>query len=131
MLLGEDNGRKLFLDLERCPDVLTIVGSLPDCEKHALRLARQVLATGNGVAVLGDRIFADTLPAGCHRIETIDGVRDPGSPGIVICGRLTGADLAAARIARSAGGPTPVVIGNVPRSRWSLLLEKSEDLAGG
>jgi hypothetical protein len=125
VLIGEDGGRKLFLDLGRCPDVLTIVGPLPDCEKYALRLARQLLADGNGVAVLGERILADALPAGGRRVEAMADVRGLDSPGIVICGRLTGADLAAARVARSAGGPTPVVIGDVPRSRWSLVLSRN------
>jgi hypothetical protein len=123
VLIGEDGGRELFLDLGRCPDVLTIVGDLPDCEKHALRLVRQMLAGGNGVAVLGEQILVDALPVGGRRVEAMDEVRDLDSAGIVICGRLAGADLAAARVARSAGGPTPVIIGDVPRSRWSLVLQ--------
>ena len=118
--LGDQDGRCLHLDLGRCPDVLTVAGSLPDCEKYALRLVRQVLANGHGVAVIGDELFGDALPAGCRRVATMADVRELDSPGIVISGSLTGPDVAAARISRASGGPTPVIIGEVARSRWTL-----------
>lgn len=120
VVLGDRDGRHLHLDLGRCPDVLTVAGSLPDCERYALRLVRQALANGHGVAVIGDGLFGDALPAGCRRVATMAGIRGPDSPGIVVCGRLTGPDVAAARLSRASGGPTPVIIGEVAPSRWTL-----------
>lgn len=120
VVLGDRDGRHLHLDLGRCPDVLTLAGSLPDCEKYALRLVRQVLTNGHGVAVIGDGLFGDALPAGCRRVATMADIRGLDSPGIVVCGRLTGPDVAAARLSRASGGPTPVIIGEVARSRWAL-----------
>jgi hypothetical protein len=120
VVLGDRDGRRLHLDLGRCPDVLTVAGSLPDCEKYALGLVRQVLANGRSVAVVGDGLFGDALPAGCRRVATIADVRGLELPGIVVSGRLTGEDVAAARLSRASGGPTPVIIGDVARSRWTL-----------
>ena len=120
VVLGESEGRRLFLDLGRCPDVLTVVGTLPDGEKYALRLIRQLLANGHGVAVLGDELFHDALPAGCRRLSAMADVRSLDAPGIVVCGRLAGKDIAAARLSRASGGPVPVLVGDVPRARWSL-----------
>jgi hypothetical protein len=120
VVLGESDGRRLFLDLGRCPDVLTVVGARPDGEKYALRLIRQLLANGHGVAVLGDELFRDALPAGCRRLGEMADVRGLDAPGIVVCGRLAGKDIAAARLSRASGGPIPVLVGEVPRARWSL-----------
>ncbi|WP_345626207.1 hypothetical protein [Rugosimonospora acidiphila] len=120
VVLGDRDGRRLHLDLGCCPDVFTVTGALPDCEKYALRLIRQVLAGGHGVAVVGDGLFGDTLPAGCRRVASMADVGGLDSPGIVVCGRLTGPDADAARLSRASGGPTPVIIGEVARSRWAL-----------
>jgi len=125
VVLGDRDGRRLHLDLGRCPDVLTVTGALADCEKYALRLVRQLLGSGHGVAVVGDGLFVETLPDGCLRVPTMADVRRLNSPGVVVCGRLTGPDAAAARLSRASGGPTPMIIGEVPRSRWSVRVQSA------
>jgi hypothetical protein len=122
-MLVDQGGRRLHLDLGRCPDVLTVTGALPNCEKYALRLIRQLLGNGHGVAVVGEDLFGGTLPDGCRRVPTMADVRRLSTPGIVVCASLTGPDVAAVRLSRASGGPTPVIIGEVPRSRWSLRVE--------
>jgi hypothetical protein len=123
VVLGDQDGRRLHLDLGRCPDVLTVTGALADCEKYALHLVHQLLGNGHGVAVVGDGLFGETLPGGCRRVPTLADVRGLNSPGVVVCGRLTGPDVAAARLSRASGGPTPMIIGEVPRSRWSVQVQ--------
>jgi len=123
VVLGDQDGRRLHLDLGRCPDVLTVSGALADCEKYALRLVRQLLGNGHGVAVVGDGLFGETLPDGCLRVPTMADVRRLNSLGVVVCGRLTGPDVAVARLSRASGGPTPMLIGEVPRSRWSVRVQ--------
>ncbi|WP_433534622.1 hypothetical protein ACQPZK_20865 [Micromonospora sp. CA-249363] len=120
VVLGDRDGQRLHVDLGRCPDVLTVTGNLPDCERYALRLIRQLLDNGRGVAVVGDDVLGEALPDGCRRVPTMADTRGLQSPGIVVCGRLSGPDIAAARLSRASGGPTPVVIGEVTPSRWSV-----------
>ena len=122
VLLGENDGRRLFLDLGRCPDVLTVVGAPPDAEAYALRLIWQVLDGGHEVAVLGDDLFRDILPDGCRRLRVLADAYDLKAPGIVVSGRLAGKDVAAARLSRASGGPIPMLVGEVPRARWSLQI---------
>lgn len=122
VLLGENDGRRLFLDLGRCPDVLTVVGAAPDAEAYALRLIWQVLDGGHEVAVLGDDLFRDILPDGCRRLRVLADAYDLKAPGIVVSGRLAGKDVAAARLSRASGGPIPMLVGEVPRARWSLQI---------
>jgi hypothetical protein len=123
VVVGDHDGRRLHLDLGRCPDVLTVTGALADCEKYALRLVRQLLGSGHGVAVVGDDLLGEGLPDGCRRVSTMAEVRRLTSPGVVVCGRLSGSDAAAARLSRASGGPTPMIIGEVPRSRWSVQVQ--------
>ncbi|HWS35976.1 MAG TPA: hypothetical protein VN408_24965 [Actinoplanes sp.] len=120
--LGDRDDQRLHLDLGRCPDVLTVTGAVAGCEQYTLRLIRQVLAGGHAVAVLGDTLFADALPDGCRRVAAMTDVSDTDWPGIVVAGRLSGKDLAAARMSRSSGGPVPVLVGEMPRARWSVLV---------
>ncbi|MEV6343984.1 hypothetical protein [Actinoplanes sp. NPDC051851] len=120
--LGDRNGRRLYLDLNRCPDALTVSAALPDGEAYTLHLIRQVIDHGYDVAILGYDIFTASIPQGCRRVATMTDACDSGSPGIVVSGRLSGRDLATARAARASGGPIPVLIGDVPRARWSVRL---------
>ncbi|WFE48828.1 hypothetical protein [Micromonospora sp. WMMD1155] len=120
VVLGDRDGQLLHVDLGRCPDVLTVTGALPDCERYALRLIRQLLDSGRGVAVVGDGVLGEALPDGCRRVPTMADTRSLQSAGIVVCGRLSGPGIAAARLSRASGGPTPVLIGEVTPSRWSV-----------
>ncbi|WP_432990733.1 LysM peptidoglycan-binding domain-containing protein [Dactylosporangium sp. CA-233914] len=118
VVLGEQQaGRRLFADLARCPDVLTVLGAGPDCQRYALQLIRQVIGMGNEVTVLGD-LFGVALPAGCRRIAAMSDMEASAAPGIVVCGRLTGSALQAARQLRVSGGTVPIVLGEVAPSRW-------------
>ncbi|BCB86509.1 hypothetical protein [Phytohabitans suffuscus] len=121
VVLGERAGLRLFADLARCPDVLTVLGARPHCQRYALRLVRQVLAIGGRVTVVGD-VFGEPLPAGCHRAADVSDVDRSAVPGIVVCGRLTRAAGNAALELRASGGPVPVLLGDVPASRWSVWL---------
>jgi hypothetical protein len=124
--LGECDGRRLCLDLGRCPDTLTVAGRTAAAERYALLLISQVLADGHGVTVLGADRFAGALPAGCHRVDTLRDLDCRDAPGIVVCGRLSGHDLAAARLSRASGGPIPVLVGDIPRARWSVRVGRPD-----
>ncbi|BCB74987.1 hypothetical protein Pflav_013970 [Phytohabitans flavus] len=122
VVLGERGGQRLVADLARCPDVLTVLGAKPHRVRYVLRLARQVLAIGCQVTILGD-VFGGSVPAGCRRAAEMSDVDHSAAPGIVVCGPLSRAAGSAALRLRASGGPVPVVLGDVPASRWSVWLK--------
>jgi hypothetical protein len=122
VVLGQWDGRQLQVDLDRCPDTLTVSGRLIQAEWYTLGLIRQLIADGLGVTVVGDDLFAGSLPAGACRVRELPDMRRLRAPGIVVCGRLEGRDLLNARVSRAIGGPIPVMIGDVPRARWSIFV---------
>ncbi|QOC93839.1 hypothetical protein [Micromonospora craniellae] len=126
LLLGDRDGWRLYVDLVRCPDVLTVAGSLPDGQRYARRLIRQALADGNEVTVVGD-ILGDSLPNGCNRAEQLSDVEPSPTPGIVVCARLANGDGRVARELRTAGVQVPVVLGEVTPSRWSISVRPTKE----
>ncbi|MFC0527157.1 hypothetical protein [Phytohabitans kaempferiae] len=119
LLVGERDGRRLFVDLARCPDVLTVVERATDGQPYAHRLVRQVLAAGNEVTVVGD-ILGGTLPAGCTRAGALSEVEPSRTPGVVLCARLDPGDGQVVHQLRLAGAQVPVILGGVTPSRWCV-----------
>jgi hypothetical protein len=119
VVLGERASRRLYLDLARCPDVLTVTGPGPDRLRLALRLAQQLLADGHEVTVLGD-LFGAAEPAGCRRADDLSEVTGPDRTGVVIMGERDWDFERTARWRQAPGGAAPIVLGTETRARWSV-----------
>ncbi|MGW0502455.1 hypothetical protein [Micromonospora sp. NPDC003241] len=126
LLLGDRDGWRLYVDLVRCPDVLTVAGSLPDGQRYARRLIRQALADGNEVTVVGD-VLGESLPNGCNRVAQLSDVEPSPTPGIVVCPQLANGDGRVSRELRTAGVQVPVVLGEVTPSRWSIAVRPTRE----
>ncbi|MET7394090.1 hypothetical protein ABZS66_11400 [Dactylosporangium sp. NPDC005572] len=126
-------GRRLWADLARTPDVLTISGPLDACRRQALSIAEQLHGVGRAVIVVGD-VISGNLPLGWHRIDRFPSVdaTEPTQPTVVISGGLRGTALRAARqmVARSGGSMVPLLIGDVLRASWSIIVD-SPSTEGG
>ena len=121
--LGEQDGRTLWVDLALAPDVVTVLGPLPDSQRYGREMAKRLVASGVEVAVLGDAL-GPGAPAGCRRVAALP---EPGAPGGAWTGVLFCAEppapvrRAAARLrAAGTGQPVPVLLGAIPRACWSV-----------
>jgi hypothetical protein len=80
------------------------------------------VASGVEVAVLGDAL-GPGAPAGCRRVAALP---EPGAPGgawtgVLFCAEPPAPDRrAAVRLRAGTGQPVPVLLGAVPRARWSV-----------
>ncbi|RKR86747.1 hypothetical protein BDK92_1012 [Micromonospora pisi] len=126
-VLGRRDGWRFVLDLAATPDVFTITGTVPAVRRQAALLARQLHAAGLTVTIVGDAVGPD-LPSGCRRVAAFP-VSDSdigalGERGVIISGGLRGAELTAARglAARTRRQVVPVLVGEVLRARWSVLV---------
>jgi hypothetical protein len=130
VILGRRGDLRLWADLARTPEVLTITGAPEDCTRQALAIVRQLRDEGIGVTVVGG-VLGDAVPDGCRRVDAFPtlpvqeagGAGPADGPSIVVSGGLRGADLRVARAMASASGGrmVPVLVGKVLRARWSLL----------
>src|SRR5262249_20125015 len=62
LVLGRKGRWRLFVDLARTPDVVTIVGSDRDCRRRAAGFARQLRGTGLGVVVVDGALGDEVVP---------------------------------------------------------------------
>ncbi len=136
VVLGQRGGRRFHLDLAATPDLFTVGGSSSVAVRYALDIARQLLAAEVAVTVVGDVLGSD-VPARCRRVDTFPSPTDldaTSGPEVVLSGPLHGAELTAARAltARTASRAVPVLVGEVLRARWSVLLtsDGTEPTAG-
>jgi hypothetical protein len=127
VILGRLDQWRLFVDLAGTPDVFTISGPLAAARRQASLIAEQLVAAGRSVTIVGDVIGADG-PAGARRVSSFP---PPGTelesrtvPGVIISGGLRGEELVAARglVLRSNRNVVPVLVGDVLRARWSVLV---------
>lgn len=127
-LLGEQGGRRLYVDLALAPDVVTVVGGLPESQRYARELATLLSAAGVEVAVLGDAL-GSPAPAGCRRITAMPGPVATGEAhgpvSVVFCAEPDATERRQARdlCARGDGRVVPILLGAVPRSRWSMRVD--------
>ena len=127
IVLGRHGRWRFCVDLAGTPDVFTISAPADIARRHALEFARQALAAGLSVTIVGD-VIGSAEPVGARRVATFP---SPGSaferdtaPGVVISAGLRGDDLAAARglLGRTNRRLVPVLVGDVLRARWSVLV---------
>ncbi|MEV6598521.1 hypothetical protein AB0M36_16835 [Actinoplanes sp. NPDC051346] len=121
VLLGDHGGRRLYVDLTRTPDVLTVTGETENCRRVARRLAERVATAGADVLVLSGAL-GDQPPSGARALDEIPA--EPPEPanrfGVVFCAG-PGATASARRLATANPGRLlPILLGEVPRARWSV-----------
>ncbi|GIJ26363.1 hypothetical protein Vqi01_15250 [Micromonospora qiuiae] len=126
VVLGQRDGRRFHLDLAATPDLFTIGGPSSAAVRYALDIARQLLAADVAVTVVGNVLGPD-VPTGCRRIDAFPsstGLDTTNGPVVVFSGPLHGAEMTAARAltARIGSRVVPVLVGEVLRARWSVLL---------
>ncbi|GGM03593.1 hypothetical protein GCM10007977_001190 [Dactylosporangium sucinum] len=128
--LGQSEGRCLYLDLAQCPDVVAVTGEPDSRERLALAMVDQLSAGIRAfrVTVVGRAIGGRPAmhPSGYRKVRRLADVRtetagsveahlvfcdlaEPGDPGLL-------RDL----MAGCSGVLVPVIVGDVPRARWSL-----------
>jgi len=115
--MGGRDGRVLYVDLARAPDVVTVRGRLADSQRYARELAERLVAAGIEVTVLGDGL-GPRVPAGCQRISALP---DTGGPtGVLFCTEPPAPVRRAVRELAGTGRLVPVLLGAIPRARWSV-----------
>lgn len=120
--LGERDGWRLWVDLAGAPGPVTVTGPVAAGRRQARALADRLHAEGHAVLVVGNAL-GEQPPPGWTALPALPAVEElPDTAGVLLCGGLHGAELAAARAIASAEGcrVVPVVVGEVVRGRWSL-----------
>lgn len=126
VVLGRWADQRLHVDLAAAPDVVTIIGPLAACRRLVLAYARQLRAKGVDVMVVAPAL-AGLASCANPNVVTWSQLLSDSVPrsGVVICHRLVGTELVAARklLAQTDGRLVPVIIGPIPRSRWSIRVD--------
>jgi hypothetical protein len=121
VVLGQSHGRRLYADLSRTPDVLTVGGEPKAARRVAARLARQLVDAGMEVLAVSG-VLGEPLADGVREVEAFP-VEPPGPVRrVVFCGepdiRQQRAD---GRLVTGAGDRALfIVVGAVARARWSV-----------
>ncbi|MEV4629528.1 hypothetical protein AB0J90_25015 [Micromonospora sp. NPDC049523] len=123
IVLGEHDGRRLWVDLAAAPDVLTLGGDEGACRRLGVRLLAQ-LAPAVDVVVIGDVLGAEPLPERAHRLASVGelGGLEPAALRVVFCPGTSAGALWRERRSLAASGhrTVPVVMGEAPPARWSV-----------
>lgn len=123
VVLGEHNGRRLWVDLAAAPDVLSLGGDENACQRLGVRLLAQLAPTVD-VVVVGDALGDEPLPPGCHRLNSVNELAglDARALRVVFCPGASAGRLWRERrsLATSAHRTIPVVVGEAPQARWSV-----------
>ncbi|MET8524154.1 hypothetical protein [Micromonospora sp. NPDC005172] len=123
VVLGERDGRRLWVDLAAAPDVLTLGGDPDASRRLGARLLTQ-LAPAVDVVVIGDALGAEPLPERARRLTSLDELArlDPAPLRVVFCPATSVEALWRERRSLTPVGhrTVPVVIGAAPAARWSV-----------
>lgn len=120
VVLGERGPWRLWADLARVPELLTVTGPATVRRRYAATLTRQLSAAGYAVRVVGGVLGADE-PPGAQDFDA------NAALGVVVVGGLSGGQAADLRhIARGADRQVVlVVVGDVVRARWSVVVRSA------
>lgn len=125
--LGQRGDRGLYVDLARCPDVVTAPGSTGAGCRYAVWLARQLAAAGQETAVVGGDpgSFDNPFPPEVGHVGSVEELAALGAA-VALCVDPDESHAAALSLLRGTlGTPIPVLLGSVPPGRWSLTLRAS------
>lgn len=126
VVLGERGRWRLWADLARVPELLTVTGPVTVRRRYAAALTRQLRAAGYAVRVVGDILGAD-VPPDAHEVDTAPSFDANAAPGVVVVGGLSGGQAADLRHIASGTDRqvVPVVVGDVLRARWSVVVRSA------
>ncbi|MGW5556461.1 hypothetical protein ACWER9_04445 [Micromonospora sp. NPDC003944] len=123
VVLGEHDGRRLWVDLAAAPDVLALGGDEDACRRLGVRLLDQLGPTVD-VVVVADALGAQSLPQRCRRLGSVGELAglEPAALRVVFCpGASAGLLWRERRLLGSSGQRTvPVLVGEAPPARWSV-----------
>ncbi|WP_433534238.1 hypothetical protein ACQPZK_18815 [Micromonospora sp. CA-249363] len=123
VVLGERDGRRLWVDLAAAPDVLTLGGDPDASRRLGVRLLTQ-LAPAVDVVVIADVLGVEPLPERTRRLASLDELArlDPVPLRVVFCPATSVGTLWRERRSLTPVGhrTVPVVIGAAPAARWSV-----------
>ncbi|MET7951116.1 hypothetical protein [Micromonospora sp. NPDC005324] len=123
VVLGEHDGRRLWVDLAAAPDVLTLGGDEDASRRLAVRLLDQ-LGPSVDVVVVGDALGAEPPPPRCHRLDSVGELAglEPAALRVVFCPGASAGVLWRERRSLTASGQrtVPVLVGEAPPARWSV-----------
>jgi hypothetical protein len=120
VVLGERGPWRLWADLARVPELLTVTGPATVRRRYAATLTRQLRTAGYAVRVVGGVLGADE-PPGAQDFDA------NAAPGVVVVGGLSGGQAADLRHIASGTDRqvVPVVVGDVLRARWSVVVRSA------
>jgi hypothetical protein len=116
VILGRDGDRRLWIDVALVPDVLTIAGDPAAGRRVVIALVEQLCNTGAAVTIVGDAL-GSWLPDGCAWVAAADAPASGAD--VLVCAELPDRSLTEI-LGRAAGRAVPVVLGDLPPSRWSV-----------
>jgi hypothetical protein len=116
---GADQGMDLYIDISRCPDVVTVTGQTAPRSRLARSMAAQLARYGTAVTVVGE--VAGELAS--DRIRTVRGYSDIdwGDPPAVIIGPPN-----PGRRPTGSAKSVIVLVGPQLRARWSIHVQAAE-----
>ncbi|GAB7052334.1 hypothetical protein [Catenuloplanes indicus] len=123
VVLGEHDGRRLWVDLAVAPDAVTLGGDAAAARRHGLALVTQ-LGEETDVLVIGD-VLGETIPGRCRRIESVAALpadRSDAKVRVLVCAGADAPALASPLRAMPQGRQrtVPLIIGPAPAARWSV-----------
>ncbi|MGW5580523.1 hypothetical protein [Micromonospora chokoriensis] len=123
VVLGEHDGRRLWVDLAAAPDVLTLGGDEQACQRLGVRLLDQFAPTVD-VVVIDDALGEEPQPQRCRHLGSVGELTGLGASAVrvVFCPGASAGILWRERrsLAASAHRTIPVVVGKAPPARWSV-----------
>ncbi|WP_326550865.1 hypothetical protein [Micromonospora sp. NBC_01813] len=123
LILGERDGMRLWVDLARAPDALTIVGDPEAARRHAVTLVAQ-LRGDTDVVVAGDAL-GDDLPEVARWVPAVADIganRSTARMQVVVCsaGDATALREPLRQLVRDGRHAVPLIVGQAPAARWSI-----------
>lgn len=129
IIFGHNARGRLWINLTRVPDALTITGDTQASLRSARALIEQLWGTGLPLTVIGEALSSG-LPPGCRRIDSLAMLPEAvladaqdSTPHVVACIGLPGESLTPVHdLLRAKRRVVALIVGHTPAARWSLRI---------